>query len=51
MVTSAVVGEVGSVVDGVVDAVVVRDDVGVDVRVVVGAGALPPLPRASTVRP
>jgi hypothetical protein len=55
MVTSLVV-VVGSVVDGAVEGavegvVVVRDDAGVDVRVVVGAGALPPLPRASTSRP
>jgi|GEM_PF-5800447 len=52
MVTSVVV-VVGSVVDGVVDSVVVvvRDDAGVEVRVVVGAGALPPLPRAKTSRP
>jgi hypothetical protein len=47
MVTSVVVG---SVVDGVVDGVVVFDDVWVDVRVV-GAGALPPLPRARMARP
>jgi hypothetical protein len=51
MVTSVVVVVVGSVVDGVVDGVVVCDDAGVDVRVVVGAGALPPLPRARTARP
>jgi transketolase C-terminal domain/subunit len=50
MVTSVVVVVVGSVVDGVVDGVVVLDDVGVDVRVV-GAGTLPPLPRARMVRP
>jgi hypothetical protein len=49
MVTSVVVVVVGSVVDGV-DGVVVLDDVGVDVRVV-GAGALPPLPRARMARP
>ncbi len=42
---------VGSVVDGVVDGVVVLDEVGADVRVVAGAGALPPLPRARTARP
>jgi hypothetical protein len=42
---------VGSVVDGVVDGVVALDDVVVEVRVVVGTGALPPLPRASTARP
>jgi hypothetical protein len=41
---------VGSVVDGVVDGVVVCEE-GVDVRVVVGAGALPPLPRARMARP
>jgi hypothetical protein len=40
---------VGSVVDGVGDVVVV--DVVVDVRVVVGAGAPPPLPRARMARP
>ena len=40
---------VGSVVDGVGDGVVV--DVVVAVRVVLGAGALPPLPRASMARP
>jgi hypothetical protein len=51
MVTSVVVVVVGSVVDGVVDGVVVLDDVGVDVRVVVGAGALRPLPRARMARP
>jgi hypothetical protein len=51
MVTSVVVVVVGSVVDGVVDGVVVLDDVGVGVGVVVGAGALPPLPRARTARP
>jgi hypothetical protein len=53
MVTSVVVVVVGSVVDGVVEGVVevVRDDAGVDVRVVVGAGALPPLPRARMARP
>jgi hypothetical protein len=50
MVTSVVVVVVGSVLDGVVDGVVVLDDVGVDVRVV-GAGALPPLPRARMARP
>jgi hypothetical protein len=51
MVTSVVV-VVGSVVEGVVEGVVevVRDDAGVDVRVV-GAGALPPLPRARMARP
>jgi hypothetical protein len=53
MVTSVVVVVAGSVVDGVVEGVVevARDDAGVDVRVVVGAGALPPLPRARTARP
>ena len=51
MVTSVVIVEVGSVVDGVVDGVVVRDDAGVEVGVLAGAGALPPLPRARTARP
>ncbi|MDT5204346.1 MAG: hypothetical protein QOD34_982 [Mycobacterium sp.] len=56
MVTSLVVvvgSVVGSVVDGAVEGVVVvvRDDAGVDGRVVVGAGELPPLPRARTSRP
>ena len=53
MVTSlvVVVVVVGSVVDGAVEGVVVGDDAGVDGRVVVGAGALPPLPRARTSRP
>ena len=55
MVTSLVVvvgSVVGSVVDGAVEGVVVAgDDAGVDGRVVVGAGALPPLPRARTSRP
>ena len=54
MVTSVVVvgSMVTSVVDGVVDGVVVvRDDAGADVRVVAGAGALPPLPRARMARP
>ncbi len=50
MVSSDVV-VVGSVVDGVVDDAVACDDVVVDVRVVVGAGALPPLPRARMARP
>jgi hypothetical protein len=50
MVTSVVVVVVGSVLDGVVDGVVVCDDAGVD-DAGVGAGALPPLPRASTARP
>jgi hypothetical protein len=50
MVTSLVV-VVGSVVDGAVEGVVVGDDAGVDGRVVVGAGELPPLPRARTSRP
>jgi hypothetical protein len=54
MVTSLVVvvgSVVGSVVDGAVEGVVVGDDAGVDGRVVVGAGELPPLPRARTSRP
>ena len=44
-------GRVCAGVYGGLDGVVVCDDVVVDVRVVVGAGALPPLPRARMVRP
>ncbi|HEX3733332.1 MAG TPA: hypothetical protein VHU91_10475 [Mycobacteriales bacterium] len=51
MVTSVVVVVGGSVVDRLVDGVVVGDDAGVEVGVLVGAGALPPLPRARTARP
>lgn len=49
VVSSEGVVVVGSVVDGVGDAVVV--DVVVVVRVVLGVGALPPLPRARIARP
>lgn len=41
----------GSVVDGVDGVVVAVVDVVVVVRVVLGAGALPPLPRARIARP
>ncbi len=43
---------VGLVVDGVGDGVVVvAEGIVVDVRVVAGAGALPPLSRARVARP